>query len=259
VKKIIAWLQENGILRRADVLPREGDGIKGKQSRSMKRGSQGDVITIDGPAGSGKSTISKLLARRLGFLYLDTGAMYRAVALQAGRAGIEVGNPAGLAGLCAELDLHFEPASAGSRLFIGEEDVTTAIRTPAMDLLSSAVSAVREVREAMTALQRKIGVRGRLVAEGRDMGTVVFPEARHKFFLTASAEVRAERRYRERVGRGESVVREEVERELRRRDEQDSRRMIAPLTPAADAVIVDTSELDPEQVVGFMLKCTDRR
>lgn len=217
---------------------------------------QAEIITIDGPAGSGKSTISRLLARKVGFLYLDTGAMYRAVALQARREGIEPGHATELARLCAGLDLHFVTTGDGSsRLFIGDEDVSTPIRSPEMDLLSSAVSAVKEVRDAMTALQRRIGREGGLVAEGRDMGTVVFPDARYKFFLTASPGIRAQRRYRERLSRGESVLREEVERDLMMRDEQDSRRSIAPLLPAADAVLIDTSEMDPEQVVGFMIGC----
>jgi len=213
-----------------------------------------DIITIDGPAGSGKSTISKLLARRIGYHYLDTGAMYRAVALQARRRGFHAGVPRCLAELCRELDLHFESLNGENRLFLGKEDVSAAIRTPEMDLLSSSVSAVKEVRDAMTALQRRIGREGKIVAEGRDMGTVVFPDAKYKFFLTADEKVRAERRYLERAARGESVARDEVEKGLRKRDEQDSRRAIAPLAAAEDAVIVDTSKLTIEEVVEVMLK-----
>jgi cytidylate kinase len=213
-----------------------------------------DIITIDGPAGSGKSTLSRLLARKIGYLYLDTGAMYRAVALQAGRRGLNIQAPGDLAELCAELDLHFETAGGENRLFLGEEDVSAAIRTPEMDLLSSTISAVKEVRDAMTALQRRIGREGKIVAEGRDMGTVVFPQAKYKFFLTAAVEIRAGRRYHERLARGESVAREEVEKELRKRDEQDSRRTIAPLKAAEDAVVIDTSNLDADQVMRVMLE-----
>lgn len=212
-----------------------------------------DIVTIDGPGGSGKSTISRALARKLGHLYLDTGAMYRAVALQAKRTAADLEDSSSLAILCSELALHFKPEGGVNRIFIGEEDVSAAIRSPEMDLLSSRISAVREVREAMTALQRKIGGKGRVVAEGRDMGTVVFPHARYKFFLTASPAVRAERRYLERQRRGESIRKEDVERELRQRDEQDSRRAIAPLVPAPDAVMIDTSELKPDEVIGIML------
>ena len=212
-----------------------------------------DIITIDGPAGSGKSTLSRLLARQVGYSYLDTGAMYRAVALQARRKGIDMRALGHLAELCAELDLRFETGTGDNLLFIGGEDVSEVIRTPEMDLLSSTISAVKEVRDAMTALQRKIGREGKIVAEGRDMGTVVFPQAKYKFFLTAAVDIRAERRYRERLARGESVAREEVEKELRKRDEQDSRRTIAPLVPAKDAVIIDTSRLSTDQVMRIML------
>lgn len=212
-----------------------------------------NIVTIDGPGGSGKSTISRLLAQKLGYFYLDTGAMYRAVALQAGRTGTDPNDARALAVVCSQLNLHFEASGGVNRLFIGREDVSHEIRSPEMDLLSSRISAVKEVREAMTALQRRIAGNGGVVAEGRDMGTVVFPQAKHKFFLTASPGVRAERRYLERLARGETVLREEVEKELRQRDEQDSQRSIAPLLPAPDAVMIDTSEIQPQEIIGIML------
>jgi cytidylate kinase len=211
------------------------------------------IITIDGPAGAGKSTVSRLVAKRLQILYLDTGAMYRAVALQAKREGINIRDGERLGPLCRRLDLHFITQGEIPKLFMGEENISSAIRSPEMDMLSSAVSAVTEVREAMTALQRKIGFEGGVVAEGRDMGTVVFRNAEHKFFLTASAEVRAQRRYQERRERGEDVTREEVARELAARDEQDTRRAIAPLVAAEDARTIDTSRLSASEVVEIIL------
>jgi cytidylate kinase len=216
------------------------------------------IITIDGPAGSGKSTVSRLVAEKLNFLYLDTGAMYRAVALQARRMGIDLSDGKELWRLCEHLDLNFKTDGDHTRLYMGEEDISSAIRTPEMDMLSSRVSAIGEVRTAMTELQRKIGKRGGLVAEGRDMGTVVFPDADHKFFLTASPEIRAERRYRERVDRGESVSKTEVEMELRKRDNQDKTRSIAPLVPAEDAKIIDSTRLNPEQIVEEILICVKK-
>jgi len=213
-----------------------------------------DIITIDGPAGSGKSTVSRLVARKLHFLYLDTGAMYRAAALQAMREGVRFEDGKKLWGLCQGLDLRFKQEGIGSRLFIGKEDVSLAIRSPEMDLLSSKISAVKEVRKAMTELQQKIGRKGRLVAEGRDMGTVVFPDAQHKFYITASPEIRAERRYRERIDRGETVSQTEVAREIKIRDDQDTKRDLAPLRPAKDARIVDTTRLSVDQVVALILE-----
>ncbi len=137
------------------------------------------IITIDGPVASGKSTLSRLVARRLDFLYLDTGAMYRAVAFQAQREGVSLTEKTRLWELCRNLDLRFRPDGEKTRLCIGEEDISLSIRTPEIDMLSSEISAVKEVREAMADLQRKIGQAGHLVAEGRDMGTVVFPNAEH--------------------------------------------------------------------------------
>ena len=207
------------------------------------------VITIDGPAGAGKSTVSLLLAKKLGFLYLDTGAMYRAVALNALRRGISFGDGRELHEMCRNIDINFISTGDNYRVYIGAEDISDEIRRPEMDMLSSKVSTIKEVRDAMTGLQRRIGRKGRLVAEGRDMGTVVFPDANHKFFLTASPEARAGRRYAERLGRGESISMEEVETELRKRDEQDETRSIAPLKPAGDAIIIDTTPLGIDEVV----------
>jgi cytidylate kinase len=211
------------------------------------------IITIDGPAGSGKSTVSRLLAKKLGFTYLDTGAMYRAVALMAWRKGMDVGNGKKLYGLCKSIDINFLSRGDSPRVYIGSEDVSEEIRRPEMDMLSSKISMIKEVRDAMTDLQRNIGKKGRIVAEGRDMGTIVFPDAGYKFFLTASPQVRAERRHAERVYRGDPASMENIENELRIRDEQDSQRSIAPLKPAEGAIIIDTSALDIDQVVEKVL------
>jgi cytidylate kinase len=208
-----------------------------------------DIVTIDGPAGAGKSTISKALAKRLGYVYLDTGAMYRAVALAAKRQEIAVDDGEALAGLCGSLDLRFQREDEDLLIFLDNEDVTSAIRSPDMDMRSSTVSAVPEVRAAMTVLQRRMAKGARVVAEGRDMGTVVFPDAAFKFFLTASPEVRAERRYRERAERGETVLRSEVNREMRDRDRRDRTRALAPLQPAPDAHVIDSTDLPPAAVL----------
>ena len=218
----------------------------------------GKIITIDGPAGSGKSTVSRLLAKRLGYVYLDTGAMYRAVALKAKRDSVDLKDRGRISGLCRNLDLYFKTVDGTSRIFLGSEDISTAIRSPEMDMLSSAVSAIQEVREAMTTLQRKMARQGGIVAEGRDMGTVVFPAAECKFFVDADPGVRAGRRYLERVDRGEAVSRGEVEKELRKRDDQDTTRALAPLVPAEDAVIMDTTQLTVEEVVERMIKIVEK-
>lgn len=213
----------------------------------------GRIVTLDGPAGSGKSTVARLLAARLGCLCLDTGAMYRVVALAALQRGIHGRDEEGLRGLCREIAIRFEEASDGQRVFLGPEDVSRRIRYPDMDMLSSEVSGCRAVREAMVALQRRVGAERDLVAEGRDMGTIVFPEAPWKFFLTASEEVRAGRRYLERKARGEPVTLASVQEELAARDLQDTSRNLAPLRPAADAVLVDTGAWGPEEVVRSLL------
>jgi cytidylate kinase len=215
------------------------------------------IVAVDGPAGSGKSTASRRLAARLGFALVDTGAIYRAVALAASRAGIPYDDDTRLAALLPALQIRLAPPpagdpAAGQRVLLGSEDVSRAIRTPSMSLGASAVSARRVVRAGLLDLQRRLatapGSAG-AVLEGRDVGTVVFPDADAKFFLTASDEVRARRRFEELRARGDPSSLDQVLGDQRRRDRDDSQRAVAPLEPAPDAVRLDTSALTLDQVV----------
>ena len=214
----------------------------------------GYIITIDGPTGSGKSTVSRLLAKRLNYHYLDTGAMYRAVGLSIRRAGIGLQDEEEIARICNGLDIRSIHEGDSTKIYLAHEDVTEAIREPLIDLLASNVSAIDNVRKVMSRLQRKIGSQGPLVAEGRDMGTVVFPEAKHKFYLDASLEERVNRRFQERQKKGEPVSREKVKEDLIKRDYQDMNRRLSPLRPAKEAKIIDTTKLDPNQVVEKIIK-----
>ena len=221
-----------------------------------------NIVTIDGPSGAGKSTISKLLAARLHYTYLDTGAMYRVVGLQVMRAGLDLEVQEArekLAPLLAELDLQLAPGEEGreTRAFLNGEDVSDAIRTPEMAMVASRVSAQPEVREKLTEMQRTIGNSGAIVAEGRDMGTVVFPNAIHKFFLDASPEERAKRRQKQLAEKGQQIELQEILEQILKRDADDSSRILAPLKPAEDAVIVDSSNMSIEEVVSFMLAKID--
>jgi cytidylate kinase len=211
------------------------------------------IVAIDGPAGAGKSTAARRLASRLGFAMVDTGAIYRAVALAASRDGIAFDDDARLAQLLPRLRIRFEPApGSGQRVLLDGEDVSAAIRTAPISLGASAVSARPVVRDALLGLQRRLAIaegnRG-AVLEGRDIGTVVFPDAEAKFFLTASAEERARRRHAELRARGEDVPFETVLAEQVQRDRDDSQRAVAPLRPADDALQVDTTGLSLEAVV----------
>ncbi len=204
------------------------------------------VIAIDGPAGAGKSTVARALARKLGFFLLDTGAIYRAVALAAARAGVAFDDGARLAEVARALPIRFDEAG---RVLLGDEDVSAAIRTPEMSQAASTVSAHAPVRAALLDLQRRLAARGRCVVEGRDIGTVVLPDAPVKIFLTASEEVRARRRFDELRARGADVDFAATLAELKERDDRDTRRAAAPLRMADGAVLVDTSDLDLDSVI----------
>jgi len=225
---------------------------------------QKNIITIDGPSGAGKSTISKLLAARLHYTYLDTGAMYRVVGLQVERAGLDLeaeGAREDLVQLLAGLDMTLAPGEEGkdTRAFLNGEDVSDAIRTPEMAMVASRVSAQAEVRKKLTEMQRTIGKNGAIVAEGRDMGTIVFPDARHKFFLDASPEERAQRRQKQLAENGQKVEFQEILAQIQKRDRADSGRSLAPLQPAEDAVIIDSSEMSIDEVVSFMLAAVNKK
>ena len=190
-----------------------------------------------------------MLAERLNYRYLDTGAMYRALALAILRAGIDPENEEKVVRICEEVDIRLSHQGEKTKVYLGDEDVTRAIREPLIDIMASNVSTLQSVRSIMTELQRTIGAQGPLVAEGRDMGTVVFPKATQKFYLDASLEVRVDRRFQEREKRGEPTSRERVKDDLIKRDAQDMNRRFAPLKPAKDAKVIDTTHLSLQQVV----------
>ena len=210
------------------------------------------IITIDGPAGAGKTTVSRMLAESLNYAYVDTGALYRGVAYAAQKNAVPADDDNALASLCANLTLEFRVSDAGTRLFADDFDITDHIRTPEITMLASDVSARPVVRAFLLDVQRALGRRKAAVFEGRDMGTVVFPNAEVKFFLDASAQTRAERRYNE-TAHLKSQTLEEVSKDMARRDANDSSRKVAPLKPAPDAVYIDSSDLTIEGVVDRML------
>ncbi|MHB1400415.1 MAG: (d)CMP kinase [Trichloromonadaceae bacterium] len=211
------------------------------------------IIAIDGPSGAGKSTLSKLLAQRLGYLNIDTGAMYRAVALAASRQGVDIDDAAGLGRLAQQVQIGFRRSCSGEQVLLDGEDVSAAIRTPEISMLTSRVAACAAVRQAMVDLQRQMGEQGGVVLEGRDIGSVVFPDAEVKFFLSATAQERGRRRFAELCGQGLAVDLEQTLAEVEARDAADSGREHAPLVQPADAVVIDATSLDIAQVLQRLL------
>lgn len=211
------------------------------------------IIAIDGPSGAGKSTLAKHLAKELKFVYLDTGAMYRALALKVLRQGIDLADDARLEELIAGTAIDLEETNGKLAVLLDGVDVAGEIRTPEVSQMASKVSALRIVRARMLELQREMGRRGSVVAEGRDIGTVIFPDAEVKIFLDASAGERARRRYNELKGAGRAVDYEETLREIEERDKRDSERDLAPLRKAEDAVMMDSSNDTADDVAAKVL------
>ena len=214
-----------------------------------KSGPENVTVVIDGPAGAGKSTVARRVARELGYMLLDTGAIYRTLALSAREAGVDWSDAEGLASVARDLAITFRMEQDVNHVLLDGRDVSEAIRTPEMSLGASQVSALGPVRAALLELQRQFARSMSVVAEGRDMGTVVFTDAKVKIFLVADPEVRARRRLQELRAMGHEVSLDEVLQQQNQRDEADSGRDVAPLKPAEDAVMLDTSGLDVDQVV----------
>ncbi|MCB5252089.1 MAG: (d)CMP kinase [Candidatus Cloacimonadaceae bacterium] len=217
------------------------------------------IIAIDGPAASGKSTTAKLLARKLRYLYLDTGAMYRACALAAKRQNIDIDDSEALKGLMDSIQIKIQYSELGNITLLDSEDVSLAIREPEISLLASAISAKAVVRTKMVELQREMGKAGGVILDGRDIGTVVFPEAELKIFLVAPVQIRAQRRFLELQDKGLNPIFEEVLSELKERDLADSSRALAPLIPARDAIEIDTGQLSIEGQVAKLYQYYQKR
>jgi len=216
------------------------------------------VITVDGPAGVGKSTVSKELAKKISYAYLDTGALYRAIAYKVWKSGLPLNDDKKLSGLCGNAKISLKLVNGDMKIFVDKEDITEKIRTEEIGLLASRVSAVPVVRKALLPIQRDAGKRGGIVAEGRDMGTVVFPDADVKFFLSADLKERTKRRYNQLLEKRISSDYSDIQKGLEKRDCQDTERNISPLKPSVDSIIIDTTYMGIDDVVEEMMKCISK-
>jgi len=216
------------------------------------------AVAIDGPVGAGKSTVAKLIAKRLGIIYVDTGAMYRSVGLYAVRKGIETTNAEKLREIIDEINLDVEIIDGVQNIFMNGENVSNLIRTPEISMAASNVSAVVEVRNKLVDIQRNLSKSKSVIMDGRDIGTVVLPKADTKIYLTASPEERAKRRYNELINKGSKVTYQEVYDDLILRDKNDSTRAASPLKPADDAIILDTTGMSLDEVVSESIKLINK-
>ena len=211
-------------------------------------------IAIDGPAGAGKSTIAREAAKQLGFIYVDTGALYRSIGLYALRKGIETTDANGVIGILPEIDVQLRYVDGAQRVILNGDDVSEAIRKPECSMAASNVSAIRDVRKFLLDLQQKMAAENDVIMDGRDIGTVILPNADVKIFLTATPEERANRRFKELVEKGENPDYDELLKEINQRDYNDSHREIAPLKQADDAILFDTTKLGKDEVVSELIR-----
>ena len=216
-------------------------------------------IAIDGPSGAGKSTIAKRLAAKMGFVYVDTGALYRTVGLAAVQAGIDCHDADAVTALLPAISVELTHVDGTQRVLLNGQDVSDFIRTPEISMAASAVSAIPAVRAFLFETQQDMARRHNVIMDGRDIGTVVLPNAQVKIFLSASVEARARRRYKELIEKGETVTFEDVLEDMKQRDYNDSHRALAPLKPAEGAVMVDTTDLTLEESVAYMEKCVQEK
>ncbi|PKN77264.1 MAG: cytidylate kinase [Deltaproteobacteria bacterium HGW-Deltaproteobacteria-10] len=207
------------------------------------------IITIDGPAGAGKSTVSKMLAKRLGYIYLDTGALYRALAYKALKDEVVLDDLSALDSLCSNIDIVLKNIDGQMKVYVDGEDVGDKIRTEEIGLIASKISALAFVRQRLLHIQREAGAQGGIVAEGRDMGSVVFPHADYKFYLDANIEERTKRRHKELLGKGNLPELQSIQKDMLERDNQDSKREIAPLKPTSSSIIIDSTKLSLPEVI----------